>query len=105
VHLLIPAVWALNLLDLLFTFLATRTGYFLEVNPLARQLSMTGQVALKLGALLLCTAMLWTFRRRRCAEWGCYVLLAAYGALAVIWLTQYGFLISPQHLRFVMSNG
>ena len=102
---LIPVVWALNLLDLLFTFLATRTGYFLEANPLARQFGMSGQAFLKLGALVFCTAMLMAFRRRRCTEWGCYLLLTVYGLLAVIWLTQYGFLLSPSYLSFVMTNG
>jgi hypothetical protein len=101
---LIPIIWALNLLDLLFTMLATRTGEFEEMNPLARPLGLTGQAGLKLGVLLICTVIFVALRRRRSTEWGCYILLAAYGALAVMWLTQFPFLLSGYHFGLLLGK-
>lgn len=102
---LLPAIWVLNLTDVLFTMLATGTGYFVELNPLARRLGTSGQVVFKLAGLLFCTAVFCLLRRRRTVEWGCYVLVAVYGGLAAIWLTLYGFLLSRFHFELLFAGG
>jgi hypothetical protein len=95
---------ALNLLDLLFTTLAVQIDDFVEMNPLARGLGVPGLVALKLGMLAACSTIFVALRRRRSAEWGCYVLLAVYGGLAVVWLTEYRFLLSPHQFSLLLSG-
>jgi hypothetical protein len=101
---LLPLIWALNLLDLVFTLLAGTMRDFVELNPLASPLRPFGQTALKLGMLVFCTAIFVALRRRRCVEWGCYLLLAVYGALAAVWLTAFPFLLRPIHLRQLLVS-
>ena len=96
---LLPLIWVLNLLDLLFTLLAGTTRGFIELNPLAAHLGAPGQVVFKLAMLTLCTVVFVALRRRRSVLWGCYLLLAVYGALAGIWVTMFPFLLSPIYLR------
>jgi hypothetical protein len=96
---LLPIIWALNLLDLLFTLLAGTTRDFIELNPLAARLGAPGQMVFKLAMLTFCTVIFVMLRRRRSVELGCYLLLSVYGLLAVIWLTMFPFLLSPIYLR------
>ena len=92
---LIPIIWGLNLLDLLFTRLAYLTRDFVELNPLASHLGGAGQTVFKLGVLAAVTVIFVCLRRRRSVEVGCYLLLGAYGVLAFVWLTVFPFLLSP----------
>lgn len=92
---LLPAIWALNLLDLFFTLLGITTRNFVEMNPLAARMGPAGIVIFKLAMLALTTAIFVTLRQRRTVELGCYVLLGVYGILACIWLTMFPFLLSP----------
>lgn len=101
VFLLVPAIWVLNLVDLLFTLHASREGLLIELNPIAANLSDSGLVLLKLAALLLFTATTLAFCRCRCTLWGCYLLMTVYGLLAIVWFTRFGFFFSPFHSRYV----
>ncbi len=96
---LLPVLWALNLLDLLFTLLAETMRGFVELNPLAVAVGPSGQVIMKLSVLVLCTVVFVTLRHKRCVEWGCYLLLGVYGVLGAVWLTSFHFLLSPIFLR------
>jgi hypothetical protein len=104
VMIFLSALWALNLLDLLFTVLAVQIAEFIEMNPLAKGLGPAGLIALKLALLAVCSTIFIALRRRRCVEWGCYLLLAVYGGLAVVWLTQYRFLLSPSQFSLLLSG-
>ncbi len=95
----LPVIWALNLLDLLFTLLACQFGEFVELNPLAARLSGGGLVTFKLAMLLLTTAIFVRCRRHRLTEVGCYVLTTAYGCLAAVWFGAFGFLLTPPNFR------
>ena len=99
VLLLIPIIWILNLTDLAFTILAGRQGEFIELNPLASSMGPVAQIVFKLTVLCFFTMVAVHMRRRRGAEFGCYLLLAVYGTLAVIWFSSFSFVLSPWYLR------
>lgn len=96
---MLPVIWVLNLLDLFFTLLADTTREFVELNPLAAGLDAHGRVAFKLAMLVVCTLIFVLLRRKRLVLWGCCLLLAVYGVLAIVWLTMFNFLLVPQHLK------
>lgn len=98
VLMLLPIIWGLNLLDLFFTRLAYLMRDFTELNPLASHLGGIGQTLLKVGVLTFVSVVFVCLRRRRCVEMGCYLLLFVYGALAVVWLTTFPFLLYPCYL-------
>lgn len=99
VLLLIPIIWFLNLTDLVFTILASRQSEFIELNPLASSMGPLSQIVFKVVVLCFFTAMAVHMRRRRGAEFGCYILLAVYGTLAAVWLTEFRFVLSPSYIH------
>jgi hypothetical protein len=101
---LIPVIWALNLLDLLFTLLAYQMGDFDELNPLASALGWHNQIPLKLGALIYFSAVCIAVRHRRLTQLGCYVVTGVYTVLAVIWVSMFGFLLSPHFFQMLLRN-
>jgi len=103
VLLLLPLIWGLNLLDLMFTLLADTTREFVELNPLASPLGPLGRILLKLAALAIFTTIIIAIRRNRWAQWSCYVVLLIFGMLALVWLTMFPFLLSPCYFRLLAS--
>ena len=101
---LIPVIWALNLLDLVFTLLAYQMGDFDELNPLASSLGWHNQIPLKLGALLFFSTICIAVRHRKLMQLGCYAVTAVYGVLAVIWLSMFNFLLTPHFFRMLIAN-
>jgi hypothetical protein len=101
---LIPLIWALNLLDLLFTLLAYQTGDFDELNPIARTIGWHWQIVLKLASLAFFTAVCIAVRHRRITQLGCYIVAGVYSILAVIWLSMFNFLLSPCLFQMLRSN-
>ena len=101
---LIPVVWALNLLDLLFTMLAYQMEGFRELNPLASSLGWHNQILLKLGALVFFSAVCVSVRHHRIMQLGCYLITAVYSALAVLWLRAFNFLLTPHYFQKLLLN-
>jgi hypothetical protein len=101
---LIPVIWVLNLLDLLFTLLAYQMSDFNELNPLASALGWHNQIPLKLGALLYFSTVCILVRHHRLTQLGCYVVTGVYGVLAVIWLSMFSFLLSPHFFQLLLRN-
>ena len=84
---LLAGVWLLNLFDLALTLLASSDGMLHEENPIARALlhSPAALLAFKLTLVAAATAVLFNFRRFRCAEIGCTFALVIYAGVAVQW--------------------
>jgi hypothetical protein len=101
---LIPVIWALNLLDLLFTLLAYQMGDFDELNPLARSIGWHWQIVLKLACLAFFTTVCVAVRHRRITQLGCYAVTGVYAVLAVIWLSMFNFLLSPYFFQMLRAN-
>jgi hypothetical protein len=83
-------IWTLNFFDVAFTINATKTGRFVEANPLVKDFVIRSELwsifAYKLMFLLLAS---WLFVRNR-RYWFCELGLAistlAYLAVSVMWL-------------------
>ena len=103
VLLLLPLIWGLNLVDLLFTLLADTTREFIELNPLASPIGPLGRILLKFAALAVFTTIIVAIRRGRWTEWGCYLMLVVYGMLALVWLTMFPFLLSPSYFHLLIA--
>jgi len=91
---LLFGVWMLNLFDLTLTLRAWGDGMMHEENPLARALLQQDPTALLIFKLLIvagATAILFNFRRFRCAEIACTVVLVAYTGVALQWKLCYEF--------------
>lgn len=101
---LIPVIWALNLLDLLFTLLAYQMRDFDELNPLASALGWHNQIFLKLGALLFFSTVCIMVRQRRLTQLGCYIVTGVYSVLAVVWVSMFSFLLSPHFFQLLLTN-
>jgi hypothetical protein len=101
---LIPVIWALNLLDLLFTLLAYQMSDFNELNPLASALGWHNQIPLKLGALVFFSTVCIVVRHRRLTQLGCYVVTGVYSVLAIIWVSMFSFLLSPHFFQLLLTN-
>jgi len=97
-------IWALNLLDLLFTLLAYQMNDFDELNPLASALGWHNQIPLKLGALVFFSTVCIVVRHRRLTQLGCYVVTGVYGVLAVVWVSMFSFLLSPHFFQLLITN-
>jgi len=84
-------IWLVGLIDLHLTLLAVRIGHFQEVNPVARALihSPPLVVAYKLVLLMVCTGLMFRFRRRLLTEVGCWLLAGAHAVLAFLWHAYY----------------
>lgn len=91
VVLLIVLLSVVNGFDLAFTLLATRTGGFVELNPVAAGLveSAGALVAFKVLMSLFSFCILFHFRRRLLTEIACWGLCGIYAALAGRWWTYY----------------
>ena len=101
---LLPLIWALNLLDLLFTLLAYQLGDFDELNPIARAIGWHWQIVLKLTCLAFFTTVCLAVRHRRITQLGCYAVTGVYVALAVIWVSMFNFLLSPCLFQMLRAN-
>ncbi len=101
---LIPVIWVLNLLDLLFTLLAYQLGDFDELNPLARSIGWHWQIVLKLVCLTIFTAVCVAVRDRRITRLGCYAVTGVYAVLACLWLSMFNFLLSPYFFHMLRAN-
>ncbi len=101
---LLPLIWALNLLDLLFTLLAYQVGNFEELNPIARSIGWHWQIVMKLASLAFFTTVCVAVRHRRITQLGCYAVTGVYAVLAVIWLTMFNFLLSPCLFQMLRAN-
>jgi hypothetical protein len=85
---LLIGVWMLNLFDLTLTLRAWADGMMHEENPLARSLLEQDPAALLIFKLLIvagATAILFNFRRFRCAEIASTVVLVVYTGVALQW--------------------
>jgi hypothetical protein len=103
VFLLLGAIWAFNLVDLLFTMLGCQNRIFVELNPLVRPLGPWGQIGMKVSILAIATCVLALGRRRRLAEVGCWLLTTVYGILVVVWVSFFGCLLSPYHFEKLLA--
>jgi hypothetical protein len=101
---LIPLIWALNLLDLVFTLLAYQTDDFRELNPLASSIGWHNLIALKLVALVFFSTVCIAVRHHRLTQLGCYAVTAVYGVLAVIWVSMFNFLLTPHFFQMLRAN-
>ncbi len=84
---LVISVAILNLCDLVFTLRAVEIGYFRELNPIAAHfIHHAGHLTtFKCSVLAMASTVLLLFRRHLLTEIGCWVLLAVYSSLSVIW--------------------
>lgn len=89
VGLLLMLVAAMNVVDLLYTLFAHRIGLLKEMNPLAESFlaaDLTSSlVAYKLLMVLAGSFLLWRLRENRWAVPACWVLVAVYAGLTVLW--------------------
>jgi hypothetical protein len=104
VWLLVGLIWLANLIDLFFTLLAGTTGVFVEMNPLAAPLSSWQRIFFKLTLLAFFTVVAICLRRRRTMELACCLLLGVYAFLALIWFSNFGFLLSPYFLKQLLAS-
>ncbi|GJM25343.1 MAG: hypothetical protein DHS20C16_17580 [Phycisphaerae bacterium] len=94
VALFVIAICVINLFDLVLTIRAHRDGVLHEENPIARSILEIGPMALlvfKMSVIAGAGYVLFSFRRHRCAELACLVVLAAYVGVAVRWRICYAF--------------
>jgi len=91
VVLLIALLLLISGFDLAFTLLASQTGNFEELNPLAARLihMPAALVAFKLLLVGAASVILYALRTRRLTEWACWGLAGAYAALAAVWWLYY----------------
>ncbi|MCB9850549.1 MAG: hypothetical protein H6817_07575 [Phycisphaerales bacterium] len=85
---LLVGVWMLNLFDLTLTLRAWNDGVMYEQNPLARGLLAYGPGGLavcKLALVGAATAVLFSYRRFRCAEVASMLALLIYVGVAFQW--------------------
>ncbi len=85
--LLLLFIWMVNLFDLALTLVASQSGEFVEMNPLADMLlhSPAALSAFKLSALVLSTVVFMVFRRHWLSEAGCWILWCVYTGVALVW--------------------
>jgi hypothetical protein len=89
VGILLLVVLALNAVDLAYTMFAHRVGMLNESNPIAETFLRLG-----LTTPLICykvllvgggSMILWKLRNNRFAPAGCWILVAAYAGLGLVW--------------------
>lgn len=95
---LLVLLWVLNIFDLAYTIQAHRTGHFLELNPIARDLlySPWALAGFKLVAVSVGSVILLCLRRHRLAELATWFLLLAYASLTIRWLDVCTILLARQ---------
>ncbi len=89
---LVLGIWLLNGFDLAFTILSHDQRLLHEENPLARYMLGYGTASIvlfKVGLVLVGSYPLLRFRTARITELGSFVILIAYGLLAVHWAECY----------------
>jgi len=89
---LVLGIWLFNGFDLAFTILSHDRGLLHEENPLARHMLTYGTASIvlyKVGLVLVGSYPLLRFRAARITELGSFVILIAYGLLAVHWAECY----------------
>jgi len=91
VVLLLAMLTVINVFDLIFTLIATRSDSFRELNPIAAALveSDTALVAFKAFMVLLAFGIFIRFRRHLLTEIACWGLSAVYALLAGRWWVYY----------------
>lgn len=89
--LLLVLVWVVGIYDLILTLVALRIGGFQELNPMARLFLHNPTTLITFKLLMMCPAsvVFLIYRRRVLTEIGCWVLAAAYAALAFVWMAYY----------------
>lgn len=87
--LLLTAVAILNAIDLAYTIYADSIGELHELNPLADFILKAGNantlICFKAMMVLIGFSLLWKGRKSKWAVPACWVLLAAFTALAFLW--------------------
>jgi hypothetical protein len=89
---LVLGIWLFNGFDLAFTILSHDQGLLHEENPLARHMLAYGTASIvlyKIGLVLIGSYPLLRFRAARITELGSFMILIAYGLLAVHWAECY----------------
>lgn len=80
---------ALNIYDLNFTLFAHRIGMLDERNPIAESFLALGLerslISFKLLMLLVACVTLWKLRQSVLAIWACWLLMAVYVGLGLMW--------------------
>jgi hypothetical protein len=78
----------LNAVDLAYTLFAHKIGWLGEMNPLAETFlsqNLPSLIAFKILLVVAGSAMLWRLRRCPWAPAACWIVVAAYVTLAVLW--------------------
>lgn len=87
--LLVLIIW-LNLCDLLYTLFARSEGMLHEQNPLAHWFTAmhatASLISFKILLVLISCRLLWRVRQSRIAPYACWLLVAVYVALSLVWL-------------------
>lgn len=94
VLLALAAVWVINVFDLGYTMLESMTSVFVELNPVAAHLVGQSPVLLvlyKALLIVLSSAVLLVYRRRRITELACWLLLSVYICVAGCWQVYYAY--------------
>lgn len=95
---LLTALWALSMADLYFTLWAHHYTPFLELNPLARWMLLSGSIGLlvayKVGLTGLAASVFWRLRRYARAELALWLVVGVYLMLAVQWANYTIFVVS-----------
>lgn len=101
------AVAILNTFDLIYTLLAYRMGMLNEVNPLAQVFLQQGLtvslIAFKILMVFCGLGMIWKLRNSRLAIPACWILLAAYTGLSILWYTWVQMITSNVETRLTSS--
>ncbi len=90
VAVLLGLIICLNACDLLYTLFARHEGMLHEQNPLAHWFTAmhatVGLISFKILLVLIACRLLWRVRRSRTAPYACWLLVAVYVVLALVWL-------------------
>ena len=95
---LLTALWTLSLADLYFTLWAHHYTPFLELNPLARWMLLSGSIGLlvayKVGMTGIAAGVFWRVRRYARAELALWLIVVVYIILAVQWANYTIYIVS-----------
>jgi hypothetical protein len=95
---LLTALWALSLADLYFTLWAHHYTPFMELNPLARWMLLSGSIGLlvayKVSLTGVAATVFWRLRRYARAELALWLIVVVYIMLALQWANYTIFVVS-----------
>lgn len=104
---LLAIVGALNAIDLAYTLFAYHIGMLDEMNPIAAAYLAAGLkpsfIAYKLLMFLAGSVMLWRVRKSTWAVPACWVLVAVYVGLGVLWWKWAGEVDQIYEIRIALS--